>query len=84
MHSRRIIGDAYPRITRIKRMSKPLHERVMKKINLGCGSTFIISDEWLNFDYGSSSSGVRKADLLERLPLEKNSAAISRGEIHEY
>jgi SAM-dependent methyltransferase len=48
----------------------------MKKINLACGNTFISGDEWLNFDYVSSSPAVRKANLLDRLPLEENSVSL--------
>ena len=46
------------------------------KINLACGSIYISNDEWINFDYMSSSPSVSKADLLGRLPLADDSTAL--------
>lgn len=48
----------------------------MSKINLACGDIFINGDGWINFDYASCSSAVRKANLLGELPLESNSALL--------
>ncbi len=39
-------------------------------VNLGCGSVFIDSPEWINLDFAPLSSSVRQANLLGRLPLE--------------
>ena len=44
-----------------------------KRCNLGCGSVFVDSPEWINFDYTPSSASVKKSNLLGRLPLEDNS-----------
>ena len=35
-----------------------------KYINLACGSNFIISNEWLNFDY-VERDGINKIDLFD-------------------
>jgi len=48
----------------------------MSKINLACGDTFIDANEWINFDYASSSPAVRKANLLGHLPLKTGSASL--------
>jgi predicted SAM-dependent methyltransferase len=40
-----------------------------KYINLACGPVYIDSTDWINFDFSPATSGVRKANLLERLPL---------------
>jgi SAM-dependent methyltransferase len=46
------------------------------KVNLACGDTYMAGDGWINFDYVASSATVRKADLLGRLPLSEDSAAL--------
>jgi len=48
----------------------------LAKVNLACGDTFVPGDGWINFDYSSSSPSVRKANLLRRLPLAADSAAL--------
>lgn len=48
----------------------------MLKVNLGCGPVFVDSPEWLNLDFSPSSSSVRRANLLDRLPLADDSAAL--------
>lgn len=48
----------------------------MSRINLACGDTFINANEWINFDYVSSSPAVRKANLLGHLPLKTGSASL--------
>jgi SAM-dependent methyltransferase len=47
-----------------------------KKVNLACGTVFVTGDDWLNFDYASSDPAVHAADLLSKLPLERNSASL--------
>lgn len=46
------------------------------KINLACGGVFVTGDGWLNLDYSASSPAVPRADLLGRLPLSNDSAAL--------
>ncbi len=46
------------------------------KINLACGNIYVTGNGWINIDYNSTSSNVRRADLLARLPLPDNSAAL--------
>lgn len=46
-----------------------------KYINLACGSVFIDSPDWANFDF-VAASGVQQANLLERLPLPDNAAQL--------
>lgn len=46
------------------------------KLNLGCGSVFIDSPEWINLDFETVSPAVRQANLLERLPLADKSASL--------
>ena len=46
-----------------------------KYINLACGSVFIDSPVWANFDF-VAASGVKQADLLGRLPLSDSSAQL--------
>ncbi|BAC09939.1 class I SAM-dependent methyltransferase [Thermosynechococcus vestitus] len=48
----------------------------MYKVNLGCGSVFVDSPDWLNLDYVSYSPAVRKANLLSRLPLPDGTATL--------
>lgn len=48
----------------------------MYKINLGCGSVFIDSPEWLNLDYSPTCSAVRRANLLGRLPLADDTVSL--------
>lgn len=46
----------------------------MLNINLGCGSVFVDSSDWLNLDFAPASPTVRKANLLRRLPVANESA----------
>mgnify|MGYP001052758985 CR=1 FL=1 len=46
------------------------------KINLACGSVFVTGDGWINLDYAASDSAVLCADLLGRLPVEDDNAAL--------
>lgn len=48
----------------------------MLKVNLGCGPVFVDSPSWLNLDYAPTSSAVRQANLLERLPLSDETAEL--------
>ena len=47
-----------------------------KYINLGCGTVFIDSPQWINLDFDSSNKAIRKANLLNTLPLKENSASV--------
>ena len=49
---------------------------VATRINLGCGSVFVESPEWINLDFTASSPAVRQANLLGRLPLESDTAQL--------
>ena len=46
------------------------------KVNLACGSVFVADDGWINLDYGASTAAVQRADLLGRLPLPDDHAAL--------
>jgi hypothetical protein len=46
------------------------------KINLACGGVFISANDWINLDYSPASPAVRRVDLLGRLPLPDNGAAL--------
>lgn len=56
----------------------PTAGRRMKttKINLACGDEFVSGDGWINFDWRPLSCEVQHADLLKRLPLADDSAAL--------
>jgi len=41
----------------------------LMNVNLACGCVYVADAEWLNLDYASTSSAVKRADLLGRLPL---------------
>lgn len=45
-------------------------------INLGCGPVFVDSPDWINLDFAPASPSVRRADLLDRLPLPSESARL--------
>lgn len=47
-----------------------------QKINLGCGTTFVKSEGWINFDYTPTNATVQQADLLAPLQLESGSVAV--------
>ena len=47
-----------------------------KYINLGCGPIFIDSPQWINLDFDSSDLAIRKANILDTLPLKENSASV--------
>lgn len=47
-----------------------------QKLNLGCGTTFVNSDNWINFDYAPTNATVQQADLLAPLRLESGSVAV--------
>jgi len=46
------------------------------KVNLACGGVFVTGDGWINLDYGASSEAVQRADLLGRVPLPDDHAAL--------
>jgi hypothetical protein len=48
----------------------------VKKINLACGDVFVSGDGWINLDYASSDASVMRADLLGRLPVADDQAAL--------
>ncbi len=45
----------------------------MKFVNLGCGSKYIESDEWMNIDFISNSKHVLAHDLRTGIPVESDS-----------
>ena len=42
-------------------------------LNIACGDTFVVNDNWINLDYESSDRNVIKCDILKKLPFEENS-----------
>lgn len=48
----------------------------LKYVNLGCGPVFVDAANWLNLDFTASSSAVRRANLLNRLPLADESVNV--------
>lgn len=48
----------------------------MLNVNLGCGPVFVESPSWLNLDFSPTSSAVRQANLLSRLPLADATATL--------
>lgn len=46
------------------------------KVNLACGDVFVDADDWINFDYSATAPGVRRANLLAALPLERDAASL--------
>ena len=46
------------------------------QVNLACGAAYVADDGWLNFDYAGSGADVQATDLLSRLPLADDSAAL--------
>lgn len=47
-----------------------------KKVNLGCGPVFVDSPDWVNLDVSAPSPAVRNANLLDRLPMQDQSADV--------
>ena len=45
-------------------------------INLACGPFFIDNDDWANFDFSTTNLSVRRANLLDRLPLPSGKAEL--------
>ena len=45
-------------------------------INLGCGSVFVDSPDWINLDFTPASPRVRRANLHARLPLPSDDARL--------
>lgn len=43
-------------------------------VNIACGDSYLVN--WLNFDFSPHSSSVRKANLLDRLPLDNEVADV--------
>ena len=37
-------------------------------LNIACGDTFVVNDNWINLDYESSDRNVIKCDILKKLP----------------
>jgi SAM-dependent methyltransferase len=46
------------------------------KVNLACGSAFVAGDGWTNLDYAAANEHVLRANLLGRLPLPDDGAAL--------
>ncbi|EED34277.1 methyltransferase type 11 [Luminiphilus syltensis NOR5-1B] len=46
------------------------------KINLACGTTFVIGDGWINLDYSAVHPAVKRADLLAPLALPDGGASL--------
>ena len=46
------------------------------KINLACGGVLVTGNRWINLDYAASDSAVIRADLLGRLPVADDHAAL--------
>ena len=44
----------------------------VKYLNLACGENYINNNQWLNCDF-IKNQGVKKIDLLGKLPLKSNS-----------
>ena len=40
-----------------------------RKVNLACGDVYLDSNDWLNLDFVVSGPGVKRVNLLERLPV---------------
>lgn len=49
---------------------------MLKRINLGCGNIYIADKDWINCDYNPINSSVKRADLLDHLPISDNSAEL--------
>jgi predicted SAM-dependent methyltransferase len=45
-------------------------------INLACGSAYVDSPDWINFDFAASSPAVTQANLLQPLPVPSSSARL--------
>lgn len=45
-------------------------------VNLGCGPVFVESPDWLNLDFSPTTSAVRQANLLDRLPLADETVSL--------
>lgn len=50
----------------------------LMKVNLACGDVFVDAPDWLNLDFAPVSDAVKKANLLKRLPVPDNSAAVAK------
>jgi len=42
-------------------------------LNIACGDTFVVNDNWINLDYESNDKNVTKCDILNELPFKENS-----------
>lgn len=47
----------------------------MKYVNCGCGSKYVISDEWINLDF-AKGKGVQKCNILKGLPFDEGSVDV--------
>lgn len=45
----------------------------MRKINIACGNSFVVQEDWTNLDYVSSHVSVKTIDILGGLPFEEQS-----------
>ncbi|APB34598.1 type 11 methyltransferase [Gloeomargarita lithophora Alchichica-D10] len=45
---------------------------VAKYLNLGCGSRYVSSDDWLNTDFTVHTPGIFAIDLRKKLPFQEN------------
>tara|TARA_B100001063_G_C16763468_1_gene557274 strand:+ start:247 stop:1080 length:834 start_codon:yes stop_codon:yes gene_type:complete len=43
-----------------------------KFLNIACGDTFIQNENWINIDFTSHSTSIKKANILDGLPFKKN------------
>lgn len=46
------------------------------RINIACGDSYLVNPYWLNLDYSPHSGAVKKANLLDKLPIESNSVEV--------
>jgi len=50
--------------------------RMSYRVNLACGQHFISDGNWINLDYDPRSASVKRANLLEKLPIPDKSAEV--------
>jgi predicted SAM-dependent methyltransferase len=47
-----------------------------KFVNIACGGSYILDEDWTNLDYKPAHRSIRKANLLEKLPFADNSCDV--------
>ncbi|MBP1762839.1 MAG: methyltransferase protein [Firmicutes bacterium] len=56
-------------------MKEPVSDKMLL-VNLACGGSYIDAPEWINLDYSTANTAVRKANILGTLPFENGTVDV--------